>query len=71
MREKSGVLVLRKKFISIYLGEIAWMLSGTYGLPLAVTQKICNQKGLKVDVDGFHQCLTKFQVIFLFKHYVA
>uniref|UniRef100_A0A0R3S5H3 Alanine--tRNA ligase n=1 Tax=Elaeophora elaphi TaxID=1147741 RepID=A0A0R3S5H3_9BILA len=42
-------------------GDIAWMLSGTYGLPLAVTQKICNEKGLKVDVDGFHQCLRKFQ----------
>ncbi|VDM09542.1 unnamed protein product [Wuchereria bancrofti] len=42
-------------------GEIAWMLSGTYGLPLAITQKICSEKGLKVDVDGFQQCLTNFQ----------
>ncbi|KAL3995589.1 alanine--tRNA ligase [Acanthocheilonema viteae] len=42
-------------------GEIAWMLSGTYGLPVTITQKICNEKGLKVDMDGFYQCLMKFQ----------
>ncbi|EFO19940.2 alanyl-tRNA synthetase [Loa loa] len=42
-------------------GEIAWMLSGNYGLPLAIIQKVCNEKGLKVDVDGFHHCLTNFQ----------
>uniref|UniRef100_A0A0R3QQ21 Alanine--tRNA ligase n=1 Tax=Brugia timori TaxID=42155 RepID=A0A0R3QQ21_9BILA len=42
-------------------GEIAWMLSGTYGLPLSITQKICREKGLKVDVDGFQQCLANFQ----------
>ncbi|VDO77009.1 unnamed protein product [Onchocerca flexuosa] len=51
-------------------GKIAWMLSGTYGLPLAITEKMCNEKGLKVDLDGFHQCLTNFQVIFLYRYFV-
>uniref|UniRef100_A0A915PJ80 Alanine--tRNA ligase n=1 Tax=Setaria digitata TaxID=48799 RepID=A0A915PJ80_9BILA len=42
-------------------GEIAWMLSGTYGLPLPIIQQFCSEKGLEVDVDGFHQCFTEFQ----------
>ncbi|MCP9262171.1 Alanine--tRNA ligase, cytoplasmic [Dirofilaria immitis] len=35
-----------------FIRGIAWMLSGTYGLPLAITQKMCNEKGLKVDLGA-------------------
>ncbi|KAM3718893.1 Alanine--tRNA ligase, cytoplasmic [Dirofilaria immitis] len=61
-----GIKVLQQNITSqshILPGGIAWMLSGTYGLPLAITQKMCNEKGLKVDLGGFQQCLTDFQKI--------
>ncbi|VDK87319.1 unnamed protein product [Litomosoides sigmodontis] len=59
-----GSKLLEKNIASqehVLPGKVAWMLSGTYGIPLTVTQKMCGEKGLSVDVDGYYQCLTKFQ----------
>ncbi|VEU75367.1 Alanine--tRNA ligase [Mycoplasmopsis maculosa] len=37
----------------IFNGEIAFNLLETYGFPIELTEEILNQKGIKVDLEGF------------------
>ncbi len=38
-------------------GEDVFKLHDTYGFPLDLTREILGEKGLKVDEDGFHECM--------------
>ncbi len=38
-------------------GEDAFLLYDTYGFPLELTEEYAEEKGLKVDVKGFNECL--------------
>ena len=39
-------------------GETAFVLHDTYGFPIEVTQDICAERGVEVDMDGFSVCMT-------------
>jgi alanyl-tRNA synthetase len=39
-------------------GEVAFRLHDTYGLPLEITEEICKEKGVPVDVDGFRALMA-------------
>lgn len=38
-------------------GERAFMLYDTYGFPLELTQEVANERGINVDIAGFHEAL--------------
>ena len=40
-------------------GEAAFMLHDTYGFPVEVTQEICEEQGIKVDMEGFDACMAE------------
>lgn len=40
-------------------GEIAFKLYDTYGFPLDLTETICEEALVKVDIDGFNQLMNK------------
>lgn len=42
-------------------GELAFMLYDTYGFPLEVTQEICQEKGLTVDLAAYKRSLAEAQ----------
>ena len=43
----------------ILLGEIAFKLHDTYGFPLDLTQDVCREHGVKVDVAGFDAAMAR------------
>lgn len=53
-----------KSFKEIYLelpGKSASMLYHTYGFPLEVTQELCAEAGITVDVDGYRDAMVEEQ----------
>ncbi|GGI79462.1 alanine--tRNA ligase [Legionella impletisoli] len=40
-------------------GEVAFKLYDTYGFPVDLTADIAREHGLKVDMDGFNQCMQQ------------
>ena len=42
-------------------GRAAFQLYDTYGFPLEVTQELCAEAGIEVDVDGFYEALKEAQ----------
>ena len=43
----------------VLAGQVAFTLHDTYGFPLEVTQEICAEQGIDVDVDGFAVCMER------------
>jgi len=50
---------LQKEGERIVPGERAFVLYDTYGFPLDLTMIMAEEKGMKVDVDGFDTCLEE------------
>jgi len=42
-------------------GSLAFKLYDTYGFPLEVTQELCAERGVKVDVDGYEVSMSEAQ----------
>ena len=40
-------------------GDVASKLHDTYGFPVEVTQEICAERGIDVDMDGFEACMAE------------
>lgn len=40
-------------------GDVAFKLHDTYGFPVEVTQEICADKGIQVDMDAFAECMEQ------------
>ena len=45
--------------VSVLSGEVAFKLHDTYGFPLDLTQDVCRERGVSVDVAGFDQAMEK------------
>jgi alanyl-tRNA synthetase len=43
------------------LGEDAFQLYDTYGFPLEVTQEICEEAGVTVDIEGYREAMAEAQ----------
>ncbi|HOP87157.1 MAG TPA: alanine--tRNA ligase [Acetomicrobium flavidum] len=48
---------LKKEGKDVLPGETAFVLYDTYGFPLELTEEICQEHGIKVDRDGFIECM--------------
>lgn len=44
-------------------GDIAWRLYDTYGFPIDLTQLMCEEKGLEVDMVGYEEAKKEAQLI--------
>ena len=42
-------------------GAVAFQLYDTFGFPLEVTQEICSEKGISVDIDGYEVAMKEAQ----------
>lgn len=42
-------------------GKTAFRLYDTYGFPIEMTQEICREKGVAVDIDGYHNAFAEHQ----------
>lgn len=40
-------------------GNVAFVLHDTYGFPVEVTQEICSERGIDVDMEGFEKCMDR------------
>ncbi len=40
-------------------GDVAFKLHDTYGFPVEVTQEICADRGINVDMEGFEACMAE------------
>ncbi|VDK34559.1 unnamed protein product [Gongylonema pulchrum] len=56
-------MCLKFRLSYLILGEIAWELLNHYGIPLEITQRICEKNAVKVDVEGFDKCLSQLKII--------
>jgi len=52
---------LRAKGQTVLSGEIAFKLYDTYGFPLEVTQEICEESNIHIDLDGYEEALKEAQ----------
>jgi len=46
---------------SVLEGALAFKLYDTFGFPLEVTQELCAERGVKVDIDGYEKALAEAQ----------
>ncbi|KAG6446232.1 alanine--tRNA ligase, cytoplasmic [Manduca sexta] len=44
-------------------GDVAWRLYDTYGFPIDLTQLMCEEKGLTVDMEGYEAAKKESQLI--------
>lgn len=56
---ESEIELLREKNEDLLSGSIAFELYDTYGFPLELTREICEEKGLKVDEEGFTRLMNE------------
>jgi alanyl-tRNA synthetase len=56
-----GLKMIEKIETPLISGKEAFDLYQSYGFPIEMTQEIAKEKGIKVDVDGFHQEFKKHQ----------
>lgn len=42
-------------------GEIAFRLYDTFGFPIEITQEMCADRGIKIDMEGFYEAYKKHQ----------
>ncbi|MDD3265854.1 MAG: alanine--tRNA ligase [Burkholderiales bacterium] len=47
------------KNIKTLSGDVAFKLYDTYGFPLDLTQDVCREHNVAVDLDGFEVCMTR------------
>ena len=40
-------------------GDVAFVLHDTYGFPVEVTEEICSERGIGVDMQGFEKCMDR------------
>ncbi len=59
IQERQGVSDPGLKII--LSGENAFQLYDTYGFPLEVTQELCMEAGIEVDLDGYYKALAEAQ----------
>ena len=52
--------IIERREISILSGEDAFKLNDTFGFPIDLTREILEERGIKVDIDRFHE-LMKIQ----------
>jgi alanyl-tRNA synthetase len=52
---------MRSRGAGVIRGETAFKLYDTYGFPLDLTEVIAQERGLAVDVDGYHRALKEQQ----------
>jgi alanyl-tRNA synthetase len=43
-------------------GDVAWRMYDTYGFPVDLTQLMCEERGLKVDMDAYEDSKKQAQV---------
>lgn len=62
---KQGNREFEKLVEKVQAGQIdgvsAFHLYDTYGFPVEMTQELARERGLTVDMDGFHECFRKHQ----------
>ncbi|XP_028040907.1 alanine--tRNA ligase, cytoplasmic [Bombyx mandarina] len=44
-------------------GDVAWRLYDTYGFPIDLTQLMCEEKGLNVDMEGYEKSRKESQLV--------
>ncbi|MGI6045825.1 MAG: alanine--tRNA ligase [Eggerthellaceae bacterium] len=44
---------------SVLPGKEAFTLHDTYGFPVEITEELCAERGISVDMDGFEQCMDE------------
>jgi alanyl-tRNA synthetase len=49
--------IIEKREVSTLSGEDAFKLNDTFGFPIDLTREILEEKGIKVDVDRFHELM--------------
>jgi len=59
-RAGMGELAIRFSCIR-FPGSLAFQLYDTYGFPLEVTQELCQEAGIEVDIDGFESAMKEAQ----------
>ncbi len=50
---------LNKNNEKVIKGDLAFKLYDTFGFPIELTSEILFEKGIKVDMDGFNECMNK------------
>jgi len=50
---------LSEKLTDKLPGATAFVLHDTYGFPVEVTQEICGERGIEVDMEGFDVCMAE------------
>jgi len=55
----AGVTLPPKAEWRVLSGEVAFKLHDTFGFPLDLTQDVCRENGVTVDVDGFNAAMEK------------
>ena len=49
--------------IPIVPGDVVWRLYDTYGFPYDLTSLICEERGLKIDFDGYEEAKKRAQLL--------
>ena len=63
---KSGLLILDEAISDLgenktLSGEISFKLHDTYGFPLELTEEICAERSIEVDIEGFQESMAVHQ----------
>ena len=63
---KSGLLILDEAISDLgknktLSGEVSFKLHDTYGFPLELTEEICAERSIEVDIEGFEESMSSQQ----------